>query len=322
MYQPHAMNLRALLRRTASPTGGPLVLTYHRIAAGRDPLGQCVHPERFAEHLAVLRVSAEIVPLHALSDGGRSSRRVALTFDDGYRCNAETAAPLLRAHAAAATFFVPSRVLTDRSEYWWDRLEHAHFDYARDAATVDIEIDGRRVRIDVRDDAGRLRSIKALSRRLRRLPLGTIDALVATIVEQLGAETTPACDAHALLDTAALQALAADPLFELGSHGVSHTMLTALSPVEQELELAASRAELAPLAGAPPTSVAYPFGTPDATDSATFRAAAACGYRRGYLNTPGRIDLRRAPLAQPRHMVHDWPATQFAAQLESWFGAQ
>jgi peptidoglycan/xylan/chitin deacetylase (PgdA/CDA1 family) len=302
--------------------GGPLVLTYHRIAAGRDPLGQCVHPERFAEHLAVLGVTAEIVPLHELGGGGRALRQVAITFDDGYACNAAIAAPLLRAHTAAATFFVPSRVLSDRSEYWWDRLEHAHFDGGLGVATVDVAIDGRRLRIDVRDDAGRLRSIKALSRRLRPLPLATIDTLVATIAGQLGAETMPACDAHALLDTAELKDLAADPLFELGSHCVSHTMLSALTPPEQEEELATSRAALAELVGAPPTSVAYPFGTPDATGPVTLRAAAACGYRRGYLNTPGRIDLRRTPLEQPRHMVHDWPAAQFAAQLESWFSAQ
>lgn len=316
------MNLRAVLRRTAATRGGPLVLTYHRIAAGRDPLGQCVHPERFAEQLAVLGVTAEVVPLGELVDGARVSRRVAITFDDGYACNAMTAAPLLRAHSAAATFFVPSRVLTDRSEYWWDRLEHAHFDGSQAPRTVDVEIEDRRVRVDVRDDEGRLRSIKALSRRLRRLPLATIDALVATIADQLGAEASPACDAHALLDIAELRSLATDPLFELGSHGASHTMLSALAPDEQERELASSRAALAELTGVPPTSVAYPFGTPDATGAATLRAAATCGYRHGYLNTPGRIDVQRAPLAQPRYMVHDWPAAQFAAQLESWFGSR
>jgi peptidoglycan/xylan/chitin deacetylase (PgdA/CDA1 family) len=296
-------------------SGGPLVLTYHRIAAGRDPLGQCVQPERFAEHLAVLAVSAEIVPLDEL---GGSSRQVALTFDDGYADNATAAAPLLRAHDAAATFFVPTRVLADPREYWWDRLEHAHFDTPR-SATVDVEIDGRRVRIDVRDDEGRSRSLKALSRRLRPLPPAAVEEGVAAVVAQLGADPAP-CDAHALLTEAELRDLAADPLFELGSHAVTHTMLSALTPVEQEQELVSSRTALAQLTGAAPAAVAYPFGTPDAIDVATVHAAAAAGYQRGYVNTPGRIDTRRAPFAQPRHMVHDWPAAEFASQLERWFG--
>jgi peptidoglycan/xylan/chitin deacetylase (PgdA/CDA1 family) len=311
------MNLRAHLRIARDP---PLVLTYHRIAGGRDPLGQCVHPERFAEHLSVLSVVAEVVPLGEVGGGG-STRRVSLTFDDGYACNAKTAAPLLRAHAAPATFFVPSRVLDDQSEYWWDRLEHAHFDGARQPATLDVDIDGRRVRIDIRDDEGRLRSIKALSRRLRRLPLAAVDEGVASVVQQLGADPYPACAAHSLLDRTELRALAADPLFELGSHGATHTMLSALGAEEQERELATSRAALEELTGTAPRAVAYPFGTPDATDEGTLRTAGACGYRHGYLNTPGRIDLSRAPLAQPRHMVHDWPAAEFAAQLERWFRA-
>ena len=296
---------------------GALVLTYHRIAAGRDPLGQCVQPEHFAEHLAVLKVSAEIVPLAAL-DG--SSRQVALTFDDGYADNAATAAPLLRAHDAPATFFVPSRVLDDRSEYWWDRLEHAHFDGPRTASIVDVELDGRRVRIDVRDDDGRLRSIKALSRRLRPLPLVSVDAAVATVAEQLGAAPTT-CAAHALITRAELRDLAADPLFALGGHGVTHTMLSALPPDEQEHELTSSRAALEHLTGEAPTAVAFPFGTLDSIDAATVHAASGAGYSDGYVNTPGRIDARRAPFAQPRHMVHDWPAAEFASQLERWFAA-
>jgi peptidoglycan/xylan/chitin deacetylase (PgdA/CDA1 family) len=298
-------------------SGGPLVLTYHRIATGRDPLGQCVQPERFAEHLAVLAVSADIVPLTEL---GGSSRRVALTFDDGYADNAATAAPLLRAHEAPATFFVPSRVLDDRSEYWWDRLEHAHFDGSPAATVVDVEIGGGRVRIDVRDDEGRLRSIKALSRRLRPLPLTTVDEVVGAVATQLGAEPA-ACEAHALMTAAEVRELAAEPLFTLGSHGVTHTMLSALAPDAQEHELVSSRVALEALTGDAPAAVAYPFGTLDAIDPATVHAARTAEYRQGYVNTPGRLDPRRTPFAQPRHMVHDWPAAEFAAQLDRWFAA-
>ena len=78
-----------------------------------------------------------------------------------------------------------------------------------------MEIDGRRVRIDVRDDEGRLRSIKALSRRLRPLPLAAVEKVVAAIAAQFGAEPA-GCDAHALLTAAELRDLAADPLFDLG----------------------------------------------------------------------------------------------------------
>jgi peptidoglycan/xylan/chitin deacetylase (PgdA/CDA1 family) len=118
-----------------------------------------------------------------------------------------------------------------------------------------------------------------------------------------------------------LRDLAADPLFALGSHAVTHTMLSALASDAQEEELASSRAALAELTGVAPAAVAYPFGTLDAIDPATIHAAEAAGYRRGYVNTPGRLDPRRTPFALARHMVHDWPAAEFAAQLDRWFSA-
>jgi peptidoglycan/xylan/chitin deacetylase (PgdA/CDA1 family) len=268
-----------------------LVLTYHRVADSRDPLGQCVRPDRFAQHLDVLERVAEIVPLAEI--GGRhGSRVVALTFDDGYACNARTAAPILRASAAAATFFVPSRLLEDRSEYWWDRLEHAHFDGRARLQTLDVEVSGKRLRVDIRDDDGRLRSIKALSRRLRVHRLSEIDRVVANVARTLAADAAPACADHALLDHHALRGLAADPLFEIGSHAASHTMLSALTAVEQELELSSSRTALATVVGYAPAVVAYPFGTSDATNATTVQAASRCGYRAGYLNTPGRMDAR------------------------------
>jgi peptidoglycan/xylan/chitin deacetylase (PgdA/CDA1 family) len=98
-------------------------------------------------------------------------------------------------------------------------------------------------------------------------------------------------------------------------------MLSALTPDAQEDELAASRDALERLAGVAPAAVAYPFGMLDAIDAATIPAAAAAGYRHGYVNTPGRLDPRRTPFAQPRHMVHDWSAAEFAAQLDRWFAA-
>jgi peptidoglycan/xylan/chitin deacetylase (PgdA/CDA1 family) len=294
---------------------GALVLTYHRIASGRDPLGQCVAPERFADHVTALGGIGEIVPLAELGSS-HSSVRVALTFDDGYACNARVAAPILREAGVPATFFIPSRVLDDRSEYWWDRLEHAHFD-GRRAAVLDVAPAARRVRIDVRDDAGRLRSIKALSRRLRPLRLEEIEAMVDAVEAQFGATRVDACDVHRLLGRDELALLADDPLFEIGSHGVSHTMLTALSPPECDAELAGSRTALEAATGRSVTVLAYPFGTWDAFDEATMRSAQAAGYEAAYANIPGSL-ADQARLRRPRHMVHDWSPDGLLANVRRW----
>lgn len=295
-----------------------LILTYHRVAEGRDPLGQCVSPTHFEAHLDVLGRTFALVPLAEVERPSRA-RRVALTFDDGYACNLRVAAPLLRAATAPATFFVPSRILRDAREFWWDRLEHSHFDGAPAATTLDVAPDGRRLRVDVRTERGRLRSMKALSRRLRPLTLASIDEIVDAVERQLGGAAESArCSRHRLLDRAGVAALAADPLFELGSHAVTHVMLTALDGDGQADELARSRAELQAVAETPVEAVAFPFGTPEAVDESTVRAAADAGYGRAYVNTPGPLAGRSGRLRRPRHMVHDWSADEFSTFVERW----
>ncbi len=49
-------------------------------------------------------------------------RATAITFDDGYACNARVAAPILRAHRHPATFFLTTGAIGSEREFWWDEL--------------------------------------------------------------------------------------------------------------------------------------------------------------------------------------------------------
>jgi peptidoglycan/xylan/chitin deacetylase (PgdA/CDA1 family) len=300
--------------------GVAIVLTYHRVRAGRDPLGQCVDPTRFAEHVGHIQQLAQVVPLSAL-DRPSSARRIALTFDDGYADNATVAAPILADAGLPATFFIPSRTLSDGGEYWWDRLEHVHLDRPPAATTVDVAPGGRRVRIDVRTEAGRLRSLKALNRRLRPLSLAAVEPIVAEVARQLDADPHPCCDSHGLMDTAGLTALGAHPLFEIGSHGVSHVMLSALPAHEQERELRASRTALEAAVERPVTSLAYPFGTAASFSEGTIELAEESGYQRACSNLAGQVDVRRGRFRLARHMVYNWTGDELVRRLTSWFAA-
>lgn len=296
-----------------------LVLTYHRIADGRDPLQQCVSPERFAAQLDALGHVAEIVPLGEL-ERAASTRRVALTFDDGYRDNATEAAPLLRAAGASATFFVPARILRDPAEFWWDRLEHAHLDEPPAVPSVLVVIAGTEVRVDVRDAAGVYRSLKTLNRRLRSLPPSTIEGVVGQVEAQLGTGRG-SCAAHALLSADDIAALGADPLFEIGAHGTTHTMLTALPSDEQRDEVVAAKTALEQAAGSTVTSFSYPYGTPESFDATTVGLVEQAGYERACRNTGGAADVARERYRLARHMVYDWTGDELARHVRGWFAS-
>jgi peptidoglycan/xylan/chitin deacetylase (PgdA/CDA1 family) len=124
-----------------------------------------------------------------------------------------------------------------------------------------------------------------------------------------------------LLSTADVAELAADPLFEIGGHGSTHTMLSALSPTEQRQEIDGSRTRLEAATGNAPTSFAYPYGTPESFDEATITLVQAAGYERACRNTGGsaRADRERYSLA--RHMVYDWTGAELAQRVRAWFDA-
>ena len=107
----------------------PLILMYHRVAkAAADPWKLAVPPGLFDEQLKLLGDSRLVLPL---LDFGRLHQRgdlpanaIAITFDDGYACNALVAAPLLEKYRLPATIFVTTGLISSDKEFWWDALLH------------------------------------------------------------------------------------------------------------------------------------------------------------------------------------------------------
>lgn len=114
------------------PPGGR-ILTYHSIADRGDELS--VPPHRFREQLAWLKDRRPVIPL---AQAARGEDGVAITFDDGYRDNWETAAPILQELGLPATFFLVSGYLDGDAAA--DRGPWLTWDQARELAAAGLEI--------------------------------------------------------------------------------------------------------------------------------------------------------------------------------------
>lgn len=105
----------------------PAILMYHRIAhESFDPWALAVNPQNFARQLEWLSQDRVVLRLPEFAarhrDGSLPAEAVALTFDDGYACAAEVAAPLLEKFGLPATIFLPVDLIEAGALFWWDEF--------------------------------------------------------------------------------------------------------------------------------------------------------------------------------------------------------
>jgi len=273
------------------PILGRSILIYHRVAqADFDPWNIAVSPNEFERQLASLRSKVvlplrEFVTLHTRKRLPRNA--VAITFDDGYACNALVAAPMLESFNYPATFFVVSDPIARGEEFWWDQLEfifHApDFNYER---AVDLlNIYSTKVNQGIRPEStipivaffSLWRLARCLSTEQRRRYLDELRQCMG--LEKLTRPT------HRPMTEAELRALAANPLFEIGGHTANHPSLPMLDPAEQEREIVSGSRFLETKVGKPIRSFSYPFGdwgqlTRDIVMAAGFECALTAAHRR------------------------------------------
>lgn len=275
--------------RERAARGRLTVLTYHRVLpdeeARRYPFPSLAMPESaFARQADWLAARAEVAPLgESLQARGAASRpRVAITFDDGYRDNAELAAPILGSRGLRATFFVASGFVGGGGWMWYDRAillaAAAPSAALRDAARahgVPVPAPG----------AGAEGWVESLKRVPRAARAAFLDALPG------GAGIAAARDGFLPMRPEQVGALAVAG-HEIGSHSVSHDILTLADDGELERELRDSKRSLADWTGAAVHGFCYPNGTHDA------RVAAAAA-RAGYLYACTTLPPSAAPAGDP-----------------------
>jgi len=136
-----------------------MILMYHRVARTGpdcDPFRLAVSPDNFTDHLDAIREHYTILPLTEFAqrhrDGVLAPNTLAITFDDGYACNALVAAPALAARSIPATVFLATGLIGRAAEYWSDELERIVFD-PTSRGSAEIRAGSQLIRIDLGHDA-------------------------------------------------------------------------------------------------------------------------------------------------------------------------
>lgn len=322
-----------------------LVLLYHSIAApDSDPWSLAVSPERFREHLAILRGGCQPLALAdllaAAAENRVPKRAVAVTFDDGYANNLHAAAPALARYEIPATVFVVSGAIGG-GEFWWDELDRLLLQPGVLPDRLELTVAGERLEWSLGADAryepaaarrfatwtagaptqptARHRLYRDLWTRLRPVPHADKQCVLADLRRWSG--TPPAArETHRPLTLAELRTLAQERSIEIGAHTVTHPQLAALPADAQRAEIARSRAALASMLAHDVTSFSYPFGGPQDITPASVNLARESGFASACINQEGIVRSGVDPWRVPRAYVRNWDGSDFLRRLAAWFG--
>jgi peptidoglycan/xylan/chitin deacetylase (PgdA/CDA1 family) len=248
-----------------------------------------------------LRAAFNVLPLADALDrltAGRSlpRRAAAITFDDGYRDNLDVAAPVLARHGLPATVFLVPGLLSNETRAWWEvaawAVTHARHPQLAWGDQV----------LPLRHAAQRRRAARAVLRDLKRRTAADREAALDALIDRLGAPRADAGD-RLFLDWDGAARLARAPGISIGSHTVSHPILSREHPETQRHELADSRTSLEAVLDVPVRHVAFPNGTAADYDRHTIAAAREAGYSHAVTTRLGINGPATPPYELRRLMV-------------------
>lgn len=284
---------------------GLTILMYHRVLPAEQcagyPLQSLVMPvEAFREQMRWLAGHCRVMPvadaLAALQRKDLSDRPlVAVTFDDGYADNHEIAADILEEHQLRATFFVTSDFVEGGEPMWfdcaadaWSRLQAADQHHLLDQLVPGYAENGKR---DISAEPTRI-WMEFLKHR--------DPAVRVQLVGEIEERSSGPMRSHLYRPMTPEQVAELHQRgHEIGSHTVTHPLLTQLSEEECRRELKESREAISRWIGEEVAGLCYPNGDFDhrvETVLALLGYRYACTMAAG-LNRPNVVPTRLSRLS-------------------------
>lgn len=296
--------------------GGALILGYHRVInTSNDEYEICISPAHFAEHLETLRKHAHPLSLteliKCLKQGTVPRKAIAVTFDDGYVDNLHNAKPLLEQYEIPATVFISTEYLG--KAFWWDELAGLINSPPTLPDSLQIRFSGEifewRSAVSTR-----IKLINSLHRRLFLLDGNERESVIKTISEWSMAQRDDV-DARRALTTSELIKLAEGGLIDIGSHTVTHPVLSILTVEQQREEISVSRKQLEEILDHPVVGFAYPNGmsTPE-----TREIVRESGFHYACSSEPDLARSRHQLYQLPRFWPQDLNGEQFIRSVKPW----
>src|SRR3954466_1581670 len=241
--------------------------------------------------LRLVKLAFPVVPLDDVATGRKKKgrARVALNFYDGLRNNIDVAYPILRELGLSATFFVCPGLI-ERGAWLWNHEARERLKTLSAPALGELaNVVGGPPEVEAFVDW--MKTLKLAARRQVEAAIGAATP-----------DFKPSREQRQQFDLASWEELERlDPrVVTIGSHTMTHPILTSLSAEETGAELRESRVQLGQPLGRPLTVFCYPNG--DLSETVVENARRY--YRSAVTVDPGTINGNADAYRLPRYAVH------------------
>jgi peptidoglycan/xylan/chitin deacetylase (PgdA/CDA1 family) len=299
---------------------GALILGYHRIVeAEYDSFSNCTTPGHFAQQMEVLKICANPISLDDLIGcvevGEIPSNTVCVTIDDGYADALYNAKPILEKYEIPATVFVTTGNLG--AEFWWDELERYVLSAPHDAGLLHLSKEKLNFEWDFTGmhPAYRASQVISLADFLRQLDEVSRRQLLDKIKTWSGNRDLDDLPLVRSMLPNELVSLIDGGLIQIGSHTVTHPMLSALSEGERRHEIYKSKQDLEAILAKPVTGLSYPNGTYLKSD---LDLVSEAGYLYACASNNGTIRSGFNRFTLPRFWIPNTNGEKFQQWLKRW----
>ncbi len=288
---------------------GIYCFNYHRIgdenASIFDPNVFSCTAKQFEQHVQFYNKNFIVISIEQLIDKIErnlpiDNKYALITFDDGYIDNYDIAYPILKKYQTPAAFYVATNYLDTPHIPWWDEIAWI----IRHTNNTQIKFENWSETVDI--------SSGSITEKVRNILRVIKQDKERTMVDKI-TELSKICQCE-MPDE-----LRKTPLFiswkqakemsdngmHIGSHTMSHTILSHLPPQEQLKEISQSKAIIEQHLSKEVTSIAYPVGGHSAFTETTRQLAQQANYKVAFSFVPGiitsfnsqeRFQLKRLPV--------------------------
>jgi peptidoglycan/xylan/chitin deacetylase (PgdA/CDA1 family) len=263
------------------------ILMYHNFSGPGGTASGALSAEATRAQFDYLRRYYRVVPLLQIAEQLASKKdldnhTVALTIDDGRRDFYEFMFPLLKEFQFPATFFVVSSFIRGEDWIWTDKVVWLSQQPNPPTALKPGSLDQV------------FRSLNPMRPQARNAQIQAMAATVGiTIPSQPPAKYAPCSWSE-------LREMADSGLVDIGSHTVTHPILSSITDEESWQELKVSRDQIEEGMGRKPSSFCFPNGMPGDFRLTQVQQIADAGYTCSVVASFGMVNNGADPFRLPR----------------------